>query len=740
MTELTGTLAGLGLPAIARFLGGLQKTGCLRIQQADVHGEVFFASGRITGASLGSRHGLPALDALFQALPGAAFNFDVSSPLMGEPTISLSPEDLQAHFDQLAAQAGDGTGRLPTLEVVPSLVAAGDSPGEEDPLPLDRGTLQTLLAVDGQRTVGEIVARRGSIDALWQIGHLLDVGLVQRSTTASADTVASVAVTAAATMPASPRPIPVEVEAEESTNRCPKLGFEDDPSNALDRPTRLHRCFAAATPLPLSIEQQRELCLSSEFGTCPRLTMAAGTPVGRDRSTPRSIGGYRRPEAPRPAADGDHPRIVRLPIAHTRSTDRDAVADRHAVGGSEPTRFRSVGDPSRDGAPAQPTPLRSRQRLDRSTGPVLQDTALEPPETPQAEGRLSRSKPIRDVLALDNLSQRLPLRIPVWLIVGGLIVLVIGAMIAFMLWSPTIGNPFADDSVDTSNLPNASAAAAGTPIAQLTGLRSTVVPGAAAAARATLAAAAAVPQPTDTLATNPVTAATASDTSPGNATAATVATPAGVTTPAPRQTPAPPAVVQPTALPGVSGSATVLDERFGNNDRNWPSSPLGTALVFGGSYRLAPLKAGQFVAIDAPIPSPLKDVTVSATFHKVSGPPGGGYGIVIRDQAAVPQNGTSQDGHYYVLEVGDKGEVGMWRRDGDHWSDLLSWQHADAVNPGTGINIITARAIGTTLSLAINGTQVATRADATFPNGNVGLFVGGDGNLVAVDQFTVQTP
>jgi hypothetical protein len=70
----------------------------------------------------------------------------------------------------------------------------------------------------------------------------------------------------------------------------------------------------------------------------------------------------------------------------------------------------------------------------------------------------------------------------------------------------------------------------------------------------------------------------------------------------------------------------------------------------------------------------------------------------------------------------------------------LPWQHADAVKTGNAPNELTVRAVGNRLSLSINGTEVATRSDATFAGGNVGLFVGGDGNQVAVSHFSIQTP
>ena len=45
MTELSGMLDGVGLPAIVRFLGGLKKTGCLRLSQQDWHGELYLMTG-----------------------------------------------------------------------------------------------------------------------------------------------------------------------------------------------------------------------------------------------------------------------------------------------------------------------------------------------------------------------------------------------------------------------------------------------------------------------------------------------------------------------------------------------------------------------------------------------------------------------------------------------------------------------------------------------------------------------
>jgi hypothetical protein len=686
MTELSGTLEGVGLPAIVRFLAGLGKTGCLHITHDDWRGEVFFNAGQVTSASLGSRHGLPALDAMVQVMAGGSFSFESDARATdGEGAISLSRDALFDHLEEVVARSANDAPTLPPLDAVPELVGQNDSSKGEEPLPLDRATLQTLLAVDGQKTVREIIAQRGSFDTLWQLGNLADVGLIQlRTDVANVGSVSS-----------------VQLETAEAKTACPKLGFEDDPSSSFGRPTRLHRCFAAGAPLPLSLDQQRELCLSEQFGTCPRLTMAnAARPEPFTRSGP---------VAARPEHDTDDPRIVRLPFANS-ARGHGAVADRQAVGSPEPTRFRPSNTPTREPSAARPTPLRSR--AERAGGPAPASAVAEPPAAATPEQRDTKS--LRSAL-VDEPAERRLIGVPIAVLAGGSVILVVLAALAFLL-GPHLGDLFADENLDPSALPNSSAVAAGAAVPQLTPSRATPSARATAAANATTTAAA--------------PAATTTAAAPGTSASATSAAAA------PPQPTLPP---EPTAAAPAPAATAVFEEDFANSSRNWPSSNQGTALLATGSYRLMS-KTGQFVAIGAPITNMLSDVIVSATFHKLSGPSGGGYGIILRDQASVPQNGTSQDGRYYVLEAGDKGDIGIWRRDGNTWADLVPWKHSDAVETGTATNELTARAIGSRLTLTVNGTQVASIADDQFTTGNAGVFAGGDGNQVAVDKFSIHTP
>lgn len=210
-------------------------------------------------------------------------------------------------------------------------------------------------------------------------------------------------------------------------------------------------------------------------------------------------------------------------------------------------------------------------------------------------------------------------------------------------------------------------------------------------------------------------------------------------TPLPAPTSA--AAVAPPATSTPAAPRLVLEEPFAGRSRlPWPNDPQANAWLAADGYHLLARQPGQFVAVGPPGGERLRDVIVTATFQKIGGPLGGGYGIILRDQGPGPRDGVSQGGRYYVLEVGDRGQVGMWRREEDHWVDLVAWTTAPAAHAGDAENQLTARAIGQQLTLLVNGTQVATWEDATLADGTVAVFLGGDRNEAVLKRFVVQTP
>jgi hypothetical protein len=182
----------------------------------------------------------------------------------------------------------------------------------------------------------------------------------------------------------------------------------------------------------------------------------------------------------------------------------------------------------------------------------------------------------------------------------------------------------------------------------------------------------------------------------------------------------------------------VLEERFAAPPFGWPDNTEIGAWHEAGLYHLSPRRAGQFLAVGAPLTGVLSDAVISATFRKLGGPPGGGYGFILRDQNPDIRDGVRQDGRFLVAEVGDVGTVGIWRREDDHWIDLVPWTISGAVHAGEAANEVTVQTAGADLILRVNGAQAA-RVPVGLTNGGVGVFVGGDGNHVVLERLTVRT-
>ena len=181
-----------------------------------------------------------------------------------------------------------------------------------------------------------------------------------------------------------------------------------------------------------------------------------------------------------------------------------------------------------------------------------------------------------------------------------------------------------------------------------------------------------------------------------------------------------------------------LHQSQGNSE--WPSDPNSTAWLAADGYHLFALQFQRFAAVGVvPAEQHLRGVLVSATFRKTGGPPGGGYGIIVRDQGPAPRDGLNQGGRYYVLEVGDLGQVGIWRREEDRWDEILGWTASNAVHPGAAENTLLVTAFGDQLTLSVNGAEVATSTDSVLSQGGVGVFLGGDQNQAVLTQVRIQS-
>ncbi len=211
-----------------------------------------------------------------------------------------------------------------------------------------------------------------------------------------------------------------------------------------------------------------------------------------------------------------------------------------------------------------------------------------------------------------------------------------------------------------------------------------------------------------------------------------------VSTPIPPPTAAP-TVVRPTATP--VGARVLLSQTFAAPVAGWRNEPAGPAWFANGAYRLFARDPGRFVATGVPLAERLGDAKITAQFHKLGGPAGGGYGLIVRDQGKlVDRDGRNQNGQYLVVEVGDRGDVGIWQREQTRWIDILPWTHAEAVRLDRDSNEIVVTMHGPSLHFEVNGSGIADMSiDQLPPSGNVGVFAGGDLNEVALERLRIES-
>ena len=187
MTELNGTLEGIGLQPLLGFLESLHTSGTLVVEDGPWAGNLMLAGGQLVGASFGAEQGLAALDAIFLALPSARFAF---SDQVGacEINLVLEPEPLRQHLSALAREAVRLSAAVPSLECVPRVLPADDADGGRSEITVGRSALNLLLALDGQHSVASLARQRGLLPTLRALADLVELGLVlvERPSTAPA--------------------------------------------------------------------------------------------------------------------------------------------------------------------------------------------------------------------------------------------------------------------------------------------------------------------------------------------------------------------------------------------------------------------------------------------------------------------------------------------------------------------------------------------------------------------------
>ncbi|HEY3058771.1 MAG TPA: signal peptidase I [Chloroflexota bacterium] len=176
MTELSGSLAGIPVESLIRFLGSLEKSGDAWIWLDVWVACLSFDRGRLIGAAVEHDTGERALDFIASAMGRAAFDFCEGTPTLEANFASASDPVARCARVEPAEWAAE----LPHADDVPCLLG---SPGADDasetlPVPLARATVGVLLDVDGQRSVRSIARQHGLLRTLLALDELRALQLI----------------------------------------------------------------------------------------------------------------------------------------------------------------------------------------------------------------------------------------------------------------------------------------------------------------------------------------------------------------------------------------------------------------------------------------------------------------------------------------------------------------------------------------------------------------------------------
>jgi hypothetical protein len=130
------------------------------------------------------------------------------------------------------------------------------------------------------------------------------------------------------------------------------------------------------------------------------------------------------------------------------------------------------------------------------------------------------------------------------------------------------------------------------------------------------------------------------------------------------------------------------------------------------------------------------DVRVEVEATKVGGPDDNDLGIICRYQDTE---------NFYFAVISSDGFAGIVKADGGEQTPISSeaLEPSDAVREGDATNTIRFDCVGDSLTLMVNGKQVATATDAEWADGDVGLVAGTfdtPGTDVHFDNFVVREP
>src|SRR5215813_10791641 len=130
MTEISGHLEGIGLSHLIQFLGELNSTGELALEEAPFTGKLYFENGQVRGAQFGTEQGLPALEAIALTLGPGRFSFSSAPDSPAVQNLDVDGDTVRVELDRLATDAEHYRRLMPSLSSTPVPVRSADRESE----------------------------------------------------------------------------------------------------------------------------------------------------------------------------------------------------------------------------------------------------------------------------------------------------------------------------------------------------------------------------------------------------------------------------------------------------------------------------------------------------------------------------------------------------------------------------------------------------------------------------------
>ncbi len=174
---------------------------------------------------------------------------------------------------------------------------------------------------------------------------------------------------------------------------------------------------------------------------------------------------------------------------------------------------------------------------------------------------------------------------------------------------------------------------------------------------------------------------------------------------------------QPPAGGGGNGQQILFQDDFSNTNSGWDQAhtDIGSTDYENSGYRINVIQSDAYFFAN-PYQSFQNDVRIEVDATKIGGPNDNAFGVICRYQDV---------DNYYFFDISSDGYVGIGI-DNAGTKTLISSSDGNMtsdsnINQGAATNHLRADCIGNTLTLFVNGTQVATATDSTFTGGDVGL-------------------